>query len=189
MKEPKRAEKELSCHSNFFTRVLNFVYLNNTAVLSVRLCSLTISARLTRSITVGFPTFEFRTSDFGFEESLRSQYKMRLLKSAQKYAEMSKNMIKKPNLKPIKPEMSLLKAILKPINTQIKCFKPALFGFAYNNEPIKANCGKLDAVTKTNPIFLRPIMDFYAKNAEMEAEKQPKKTKQTQLWKTFRAAM
>jgi len=41
-----------------------------------------------------------------------------VLKSAQKCAELSKNMIKKPNLKPIKPKMSLLKAIPKPISEQ-----------------------------------------------------------------------
>jgi len=57
------------------------------------------------------------------------------------------------------------------------------------NEPIKANRGKLDAARKTNPIFLRPIMDFYTKNAEMEAKNRPKKTKRTHLWITFRTAM
>jgi hypothetical protein len=67
------------------------------------------------------------------------------------------------------------KSNLKPIIARIKRCKPALFGFAYNNEPTKANCGKLDATRKTNPIFLRPIMDFYTKNAEMEAKKQPQK--------------
>jgi hypothetical protein len=53
------------------------------------------------------------------------------------------------------------------------------------NEPIKAICGKLGVIYRTNPIFLRPIMDFYAKNAEMEAKNLPKKTKQTHLWITF----
>jgi hypothetical protein len=28
------------------------------------------------------------------------------------------------------------------------------------NEPIKANCGKLDAARKTNPIFSRPNMRY-----------------------------
>ena len=48
------------------------------------------------------------------------------------------------------------------------------------NEPIKAICGKLGVIHRTNPIFLRPIMDFYAKNAETEAKNLPKKTKRTQ---------
>jgi len=52
-------------------------------------------------------------------------------------------------------------------------------------EPIKANYGKVSVAHKTNPIFLRPIMDFNTKNAEMEAKKLDKKTKRTQLWKTF----
>jgi len=47
-------------------------------------------------------------------------------------------------------------------------------------EPIKANCGKVGATHKTKPIFLRPIMDFNIKNAEMEARKLGKKTKRTQ---------
>jgi hypothetical protein len=73
---------------------------------------------------------------------------------------MRKFTTKKHNLKPIKPKMSLLKAIPKPISTRIKRFKPALFGFAYNNEPIKAICGKLDAIRKTKPIFSRSNMRY-----------------------------
>jgi hypothetical protein len=39
------------------------------------------------------------------------------------------------------------------------------------NEPIKAICGKLDAVTKTKPIFSRPNMRYQIKNAEMKTKK------------------
>jgi hypothetical protein len=48
-------------------------------------------------------------------------------------------------------------------------------------EPIKANCGKVGATHRTNPIFLRPIMDFYIKNAEMEARKLGKKRNEANL--------
>jgi hypothetical protein len=53
------------------------------------------------------------------------------------------------------------------------------------NEPIKAICGKLDAVPKTKPIFSRPNMRYQIKNAEMETKNLPKKTKRTHLWITF----
>jgi len=55
--------------------------------------------------------------------------------------------------------------------------EPNLFGFTH---VIPAQAGIqfllstlvscLWTIAKTNPIFLRPIMDFYTKNAEMEAK-------------------
>jgi len=51
-------------------------------------------------------------------------------------------------------------------------------------EPIKANYGKVSVAHKTKPIFLRPIMDFYIKNAELEARKSGKKTKRTHFQKS-----
>jgi len=44
----------------------------------------------------------------------------------------------------------------------------------------KLEAGRWTLIAKTNPIFLLPIMDFYTKNAEMEARKLGKKTKRTQ---------
>jgi len=67
---------------------------------------------------------------------LRCYYKTGVKNDTQKYAELSKNMIKKPNLKPMKPKMSMLKTILKPISARIKRYKPAQFGFVGKTNPL-----------------------------------------------------